>query len=178
MFCREPEGCYQHRLCSLIAPFWLSMEYHSILIMPVSLSTDHIYKFISYYFQQLYKILNICFLNYIIFHNADINLSLEVVNLTSILWLLTLSFKVWLKSDFLSQYIFPYPYSTITFNVQKNGRLIHKWSKSPYRPSLPTSPPPPPPPPMLKNPGYASVHALWMSMTMDFTSGRDVIIVP
>ena len=38
----EPEGHYHHRLCTVIMPFWFSMEHLSILIGPLWLSTDDI----------------------------------------------------------------------------------------------------------------------------------------
>ena len=43
MFRCEPEGCYRHRQCTVIVPFWLSTKHLRILIMPFWLSTDALF---------------------------------------------------------------------------------------------------------------------------------------
>ena len=42
MFHWEPEGCYHHRLCTVIATFWFSTEHLWIVIVPLWLATDAI----------------------------------------------------------------------------------------------------------------------------------------
>ena len=42
MFCWEPEGHYRCTMSMAMAPLWLSMEHHWIVIAPVWLSTDDI----------------------------------------------------------------------------------------------------------------------------------------
>ena len=47
MFHWEPEGCYHHRLCTAIVPFWFSMEHLWISMAPFWLSTDDICRLLT-----------------------------------------------------------------------------------------------------------------------------------